>query len=297
MSLVLSHDGSWPGFLCAVAEYLNLLRGPNASRAGLRIEGPGLQAGLDDEIYPVTRDEQRAHSLLLRLIERIGGESNRSHVRMGQDPSPDRKLPTTKKRILVGDEITRRVLRSLQAVFCSDTPGSDDAAAWMIARVFTVGTRAFDELGQPKGALFEKARNRLEREAHLFYGHSRFAELEDGSYYACIRPDCDVLLFIAEYFAARFPGMIWLIRDEKRGSGLSHTPGEGWSYWPVLEGPGGPLPLSDYERAIQAAWTVYHRDIAIRQRFNPKLQKAFLPQKFRHPGEPLGALPCSQADS
>lgn len=260
MSVVFLHDSSWPGFLCAVAEFLNALPAPT------RVAGPGFQASLADETVPVFTDGERARRLLARLAAR--------------------QPPTERSR----------VLRAIEAAFSSDTPGADHAAACMIAKLFKKGPAALDEIGTEEGALFERAVKRLEREAHLFLGHTRFVELADGSWFARIRPDCAVLPFIGEHFAARFADMVWAIRDEGRGSGLTHRPGEGWQYWPVFDDPvqaasGQRLPVSANEEALQAAWTKYHRMIAIRERRNPRLQKSFLPSKFHHEGEPLDSLP------
>jgi probable DNA metabolism protein len=256
--LVFGHGGDFAGFLCATGEFLNAL-GKGRDPAGLRVADPVRPVMLFEELRQVERDQERAARIWSRLGRRIG--------EAGQ--------------------------RALLEAFCSDFPGRHGAIARLIARLWVTGPDALDDLGDDDARLVEKAANRTRRQAHLITGLLRFAELADGSLFATIDPDCDVLALVADHFADRFPAFSWAIRDERRDAAVVHEPGSGWSIGSSLtvgghgqgeasgDGSGdGQLPVSGVEEAVVAAWLRYFEAIAIGERANPRLQSAHMPKKY-----------------
>ena len=261
-SRLLEHDGSFPGFLCAVCEAIN---DRAAGQPVPRVRGAGSETGLFDEPETIPRDDGRARSLWLRLSARAGAEA----------------------------------MRTLLEAFSSDVPGADGAVAAMACRLWLEGERAFDDLSSPEAALLEKAACRTRAEAHHYTGITRFSELADGSWYAAIEPACDILPLIADHFAARFPAMRWAIEDRSRGRAVVHEPGAGWTLADGFriaadgaalpgkgdgsdgEAPRADPPLSDSERQLRAMWRGYFRSVSIRERANPGLQRSHLPLKNR----------------
>lgn len=264
MNTVLEYDGSFPGFLCALAESLNRTREGGASA----MQEPSLRragscAGLFERVQAVPRDDARARSLWARLSARLGAE----------------------------------VMLTLLEAFSSDLAGADDATAAMARRLWREGSSALDRLAAPEAALLEKAACRTRAEAHLMKGLVRFSELADGSWYAQVEPDCDVLPLIANHFASRFPAMRWAIRDRRRDTAIVHEPGAGWTLAQGLR-VGRPaigaaergdaegqddsaLPLSHCELELREAWSGYFRSVAIGERENPALQRSHVPLKYR----------------
>ncbi len=245
---VFLHDGTVPGFLCATAELLNARLGEAFGSFAVRSAAAGTE--LFEEAVPVPRDDERARRLWTRLSGRVGA-------------------------VAAG---------TLIEAFLSDVPGADGAAAAMAVRLWTEGARALDDLSEPNAADVERASKRTTGEAHRFIGFVRFAELSDGSWYARIAPDCDVLPLIADHFAERFPAMRWAIHDERRGTAVLHEEGPRWiavEDFTLAQAPGGGTPFSENELGLRAAWKRYFESTAIGSRLNPRLQTSFLPKKHR----------------
>jgi probable DNA metabolism protein len=134
-------------------------------------------------------------------------------------------------------------------------------AAAVLVRLWNEGKSVLDDLTDPNVAAVEGAARRTAGEAHRFLGLVRFSELADGTYYAPITPDCDVLRLIAEHFSAKVSRHVlghprrsprirgfsteWASLDPRRGS---------------LRCAVGALPAGD---RFREAWKRYFAAIAI----------------------------------
>lgn len=241
--LVILHDGSFPGFLCALGDAMNL-RSARGGRPQLRDTGDAI--GLFEESSLSRRDDTRAESILTRFRQRLG------------------------------DGFCQALLEACAAA----TAGARAAAAAVAMRAWTEGIGVLDDLSDPDAALFEKASKRSRMEANLCAGTIRFSELADGSWYAPLAPDCDVLALIAEHFTERFPGMNWIIHDTNRSTALLHESGRGCALVRGFTLDSAPE-LAPGELGVRRAWRGYHRAVAISERENPKLQNTHLPRKYR----------------
>lgn len=248
---VLLHDGSFSCFLCAVAECLN------AAMAGGRppaVRSAGGPAGLFENPVPVARDDARAAVLWKRLCSRAGDAS----------------------------------MRLVFEAFCSDRPDADSSAAVAVCRLWREGPRALSDLASADMLELEKASARSRAEAHLISGLVRFSELADGSWYASVRPSCDVLPLIGDHFSARFPDALWAIHDLGRGSALVHEAGAPWvlarsfsfTAEEEAQASGGVPPYSAAERELRHAWSRYFDAVAIQERSNPRLQAGHMPKRY-----------------
>ena len=261
---VLEHDGSFSCFLCCVAECLNSAREGLAPPA---VKGPLTEPGLFEERTVVARDDARAGAVWRRLAAKAGEEA----------------------------------MLSCLAAFSSDLEGADEAAARLLARVWREGGGALNDLSDAAVLLVEKAAVRTRAVAHLMKGLVRFSELSDGSWYAGIAPDCDVLSFLGDHFQARFPSDRWAIHDRRRSSAIIHEPGSGWRlvmrFSLASAAPGesalsrgatgrsrGEVPsvslYSAAELELRESWAAYHASVAISERVNPALQASHMPKKY-----------------
>lgn len=240
---VIRHDGSFPGFLCAVGDALNHTK---AYKNPVRVRGPHSLPELFDQAIYAARDDDRAWAVLSRLQSRLGVE----------------------------------FCTHLLEAFCSTQDGADEAAAATCIRAWAQGPQALNNLTDTDIALFNAAAHTSRAKAHLYLGIVRFSELSDGSFYAPISPDCDVLPLIAEHFAARFPSMNWIIHDTGRQTAVLHHSG---SPWVVADGfrIDHELGFSQAEHELRLVWKRYHHAVAIEQRNNPKLQQSKLPFIYR----------------
>ncbi len=259
---VLVYDGSFPGFLCALAEALNLAR----TKAPVPpIRARGREAGLFTESVEARRDDARAASLWRRLSRKLGEER----------------------------------LRTCLEAFCSDFEGKETALAAVIARAAAAGPAVFDDLNDPATMLVAKAARRAGAQAQLISGLVRFAELADGSWYAPIEPDCDVLPLVAEHFAARYADMAFAIHDRRRGTALVHEPGAACALVEGFEfagGGGGPA-FSPRELELREGWRGYFASVSIAQRENRKLQASHMPKKYWRFLPEMANPPAPPADS
>jgi probable DNA metabolism protein len=249
-SVVFEYDGSFQGFLCAVAEVLNDEIQTGRLRSVRSAKAP---AGLFEDIRQVARDDRRASALWTRLARRAGIEA----------------------------------MFTVLDAFSSDLEGAPEALVYALARLRKEGGSVLNELGDPLILLVEQAAARTRAEAHLMKGLVRFSELRDGSWYAGIRPDCELLHLLGDHFSERFPGMRWLIHDRGRAKAILH---EEHGSWKLVEGfeldaptgeDGKPLSLfSGQEAGLRDAWARYFESVAIAERANPRLQANHLPKKY-----------------
>ncbi len=240
----VAYDGSFPGFLCACAEALN------APEPVPRVVKSTVLESLFEERCAVKRDDDRAAALWTRLTKRAGPEA----------------------------------MRSLLEAFLSDIAEADSVAARAMRRVWMEGPSSLRDLSDSVMLDLEKAARRASMEAHLYCGFVRFSELSDGSWYAPVKPACDVLVLIADHFAARFSTMRFAIHDLGRGSAVLHEPGKGWSladdFGLGTESGTADELLSGTERDIRRLWQLYFDTIAIESRHNPKLQSSKMPKHY-----------------
>ena len=119
-------------------------------------------------------------------------------------------------------------------------------------------------------------------EAHSFMGFVRFTELAGKILYADIKPQNDVLPFIAPHFANRYPEEHWIIYDEGREKFAIHRAGKGWMVLEDMQiAEEVRCQLSMEEDDYRAMWRAFTKSIAIEARKNEGLQKQLLPLRFR----------------
>ncbi len=111
-------------------------------------------------------------------------------------------------------------------------------------------------------------------EAHRFMGILRFRQMGDDSLLAVFAPKHNVLTLVLPHFADRFPEERLILYDEDRHlAGLS---GQGKMDFVEVER----LSPRDclQEAGLQDLWRVFFDHLAIKERFNPRLQQQHLPR-------------------
>lgn len=111
-------------------------------------------------------------------------------------------------------------------------------------------------------------------EAHRFMGILRFKQMSDGSMLAVFSPKHNVMTLVLPHFADRFPEEYLLLYDEERHlAGLS---GQGKLRFVEVESIAPQESMQEAE--LQNLWRVFFDHLAIRERFNPRLQQQHLPK-------------------
>lgn len=216
------------------------------------------------EVQPIVTDEHRAASLWRRLSARSGPET----------------------------------MRSCLEAWCSDLPGRETALCRVMIRLARERVGVLESLCDPDVLLVHKAGVRTRAQAHLHLGIIRFSELTDGTMYAAVQPECDILALVADHFSARFPCVTFVIHDRRRDFAVLHPPGGPWHLvegftpsWlesPRLEGEGvlvkgamdGSPPLSAAELQLREGWVRYFTSVSIESRENRTLQMSHVPKKY-----------------
>ncbi len=117
------------------------------------------------------------------------------------------------------------------------------------------------------------------REIHHLMGFMRFRELENGILFASFAPKCNILTFLMPHFADRYPSEHFALYDERRGIFGIHPAREQWY---LQWGDKAPkLRYSAAEKLYSELFREFCRSIAIKARFNPKLQRQMLPLRYR----------------
>ncbi len=242
------HDGSFCGFLCAAAEALNIFRTTGRIH---EVCAPG-DVGLFDDTVTVASDSGRAETVYRRLKAKAGEEA----------------------------------LQRLLEAFCSGFENISRSLAIMAVRLWSEGPAVLCDLADSDVLAVEKAAHRTRAEVNLFYGLTRFSELSDGTWYAPINPQANILPLIADHFAARYPDMKFVIHDTERATALLHPKNGSWHIVPDFEF----LPAADSlvsgeavspgELRVREAWKRYFNAVAIEERKNPSLQRGHMPKKY-----------------
>ena len=119
----------------------------------------------------------------------------------------------------------------------------------------------------------------VSHEAHKFKGFVRFREVMEGFLYASIEPQTYVLPLIAPYFVGRVGDRPWLIHDLCRRQAAVFDL-RTWRLIRDVELTAEPgVTVAEHEYA--ALWQRYFQHHAIAERHNPKLQQKHIPLRVR----------------
>ena len=221
-------------------------------------------------------------------------------VRVASDPERARRVWTGLERF--GGFDRELVLRC----WLFDTTEADTDIVHLLVRLYREGEAAAVDFRDEAVFRCEVIRKKMFREIHRTHAFVRFAEAEDGLYFARIDPDFDVLPLAVEHFEDRYQDQEWMIWDGKRRYGYWFTPGqvrsvrvseadfqaasaktEGTQELVCPAAPPGAPPLpsaqAGHEDGYQRLWSTYFDSVNIAARANPRLHRAHVPLRYwRH---------------
>ena len=170
-----------------------------------------------------------------------------------------------------------------QAAACQDSRKADALYRMVVLGLsLKRGSQVIDCLTYDPVATVMELSQKTWHEAHKLMGFVRFTELLNGVLYAKVRPDNQVLPFLAPYFADRLRHENWLIHDVGRGLVAIHRGDVGWILTEdknLIEDQ--LLQVSEKEQQIRDLWKTFHKSIAVEARVNPKLQRQLLAMRYR----------------
>lgn len=119
---------------------------------------------------------------------------------------------------------------------------------------------------------------RLFSNVHKMSAYLRFEELEEGSLYAVLDNQFNLVYFMGRHFAKRFNALNYYIHDIRRSLVFVHTK----EFVGVREVVDMQLPeRSKDEQKFQKLWKHFFHSVAIESRKNEKLQKNMVPLIYR----------------
>lgn len=123
-------------------------------------------------------------------------------------------------------------------------------------------------------------------EKHKFIGIIRFKLLKDGIFYASIEPDNNITGLLINHFKKRFSCQKWLIHDIKRNIGAIYNLKtaslvniENYDK-NILSFDNDSGVFHEDEIEFQNLWKTYFKNICIKERINPRLQRQFIPVRY-----------------
>jgi len=193
-------------------------------------------------------------------------------------------LPSDKEKaheVLGGLEkkYTKEVLNLIIRALLSEQWGIEEELLKYIVIAASMGPGIINHLTDPTVSVIDKAAQRVMKEYHRYLGIIRFRELTDGTYYAPIRPDTNIIPLLSPHFMDRFPGQSWVIHDIDRRSALFYDQ-KSIEMVEISSFPDDEDDIySEEEKFIQGFWQGYYKAIGVKERKNLKLRQSFLPKK------------------
>ena len=246
--VVLLHDGSFEGFLSAVAEGLSL---------AVPVESVGpwtLQPDLFERRgVRVDSDRERAAEVWRRLRRSCGAD----------------------------------VAAACHAAHLSEIAGIGTHLWRHIGRILSGRDPSNGrDILDPSSMAVLQAAGKTRHELHRFQGFVRFNEAPDGTLYSVIAPEHDIVALLGSHFLARLPGQRWIVADSRRGT-CAHCDGRtvsvsridrhllprGWRESERLSGA--------TEDEWGRLWKAFFRVASVPERRNPRQQARLLPRKYR----------------
>ena len=116
----------------------------------------------------------------------------------------------------------------------------------------------------------------------------RFQKAKDGTYFAIIRPDYNVIPLIIPHFEDRFADQPWIIYDVRRNYGCHYNGHEvteitftddGRTFDPRTGKLDKEL-LAQDEQLFQDLWRTYFKAVCIKERLNPRKHRKDMPVRY-----------------
>jgi probable DNA metabolism protein len=237
---VLLHDGTADGFLSAVCRAVDSAEDTVAICAASE-----WQPTLFDASQHVRSDSRRVRELLSELRSRGSRD------------------------------VVTRVLH----VAMSEQAGIGRDLVAYLRLVRRLGAEADGYLANPTVGRVNEVARAVGLELHRLKGLVRFRRIHSGELWGPISPAHNVLAPLALYFRGRMPSDAWILHDVRRRLAMLWDTRELAWVDPDELPPEEPA-LAAEEEAYQEMWKTYFRNIAVRERRNPRLQRQFMPARY-----------------
>jgi probable DNA metabolism protein len=244
----LLYDGTFEGLLTAVFEIYD-----RKLHHVKLIKGEWRNEALFEEVIPVITDESRANRVLRGLRKKLSAAGVQ-------------RLYISHMAEIAGEDCN--ILGFIRYVFDSDINIEEDYGNKYVMRLSEI-------------------LKMVRREKHKMEAFVRFQKLNDGTFYAGIEPDFNVLPLLIKHFKSRYADQKWMIYDIKRNYGLYYDLHDTQFIEMDFADGGKPTDViaaySEDECMYQSLWKNYFTSVNIASRKNTKLHVRHIPKRYwRH---------------
>lgn len=247
MSLILTYDGTFEGFLSVVFECYSRKIVPDNICSEL-----GYQEALFSYKEVISTDSDNADRVWRGLNKKLSKRN--------------RDLPFT--------------------VFISNTMGIELKLFRFMKRIFETQFNIETDYGDPDVVELKQIERKVLLEAMRMLQFVRFQKSGDNIYFSAIEPAYDILPLIIKHFKDRFADQRWVIYDLKRDYGIAYDLKETQKVVFADKGfdeNSGSISsnlLEEKEEHYQLLWKYYFDGINIKERKNLKLQRQHMPRRY-----------------
>jgi len=178
----------------------------------------------------------------------------------------------------ISQKISERAAEEIAYAWLSELPFCGKHIAKYLRLAFKIGYKVDYLLSDPRVMPVHKAASKVRMEMHRMLGLCRFSKTAHGCYLCEISPDHNILSLIAPHFAARLADESWIIHDKSRNLSAVYDTNNWYLASSFLP---SKIRYSKDEEEYQKIWKTYFDTIAIEGRTNPKLQRGFVPTRYR----------------
>jgi probable DNA metabolism protein len=174
-------------------------------------------------------------------------------------------------------------LQRLYAAHLADIDGEDNVLLGYIRYVFDAGQNIEEDYGNKYVLRVSEIVRMMRRERHRMEAFIRFQKLKDGTFYAGIEPDFNVLPLLIKHFRNRYADQRWIIYDIRRKYGVSYDLHD--TEYITLDfndvKPGNVISAyNEEEELYQVLWQNYFKSVNIPARKNTKLHLMHVPKRY-----------------
>ncbi|GHU60897.1 hypothetical protein FACS1894171_2830 [Clostridia bacterium] len=209
----------------------------------------------------------------VRLVNagRFDGLSLYTTVRIEENPSHALRVEKGLNRL------SRDMPEAVYKIWLTEFDGIEDRIVEALRLGFNLNRDPLPLLQHDCVKTIMEAHGKIVAEVCRFLGFVRFVRAPGELYVADIEPDCNILPLIAEHFHDRFRGQKFIIRDRRRFAAIV----SGEDGWEITELRKDQMPDLPEDGEIEAVWKKYFEIIANPARINRKLQRQFVPLRYR----------------
>jgi probable DNA metabolism protein len=192
-------------------------------------------------------------------------------------------------RVLKGlrKKLSPNGLQRLYIAHMAEIEHEENSLVGFIRYVFDSAQNIEDDYGNRFVMRLSEVVRMVRREKHRMEAFVRFQKLKDGSFYAAVSPDFNVLPLLIRHFRNRYTDQKWIIYDLKRNYGIYYDLHD--TQYIVLDfstmaKPGDVISaFTEDESIYQHLWKNYFHSVNIPARKNTKLHVRHIPKRYwRH---------------